>query len=120
MSEETKSEIQLRCLSFSKSAKVISVCLDLDLFAEANSFEESRDKLFDAVILYVQHAIGNNEISKLIPRRAPLKYFALYYGNLLLSVIGKKLKDLIENYYNFRRYPFPVHLNPAEGTPLFG
>lgn len=38
MSEEKKSEIQLRCLSFSKSAKVISVCLDLDLFAADGCF----------------------------------------------------------------------------------
>jgi len=106
-----KRNIKLRCLSFKKlsSGKVVSLCLNLDIFAEANSFERSQEKLIDAINLYVQHASENNEVDELIPRRAPTRYFILYFVafcSLRLSRINSWLKKLIENHYNFDRFNY--------------
>lgn len=104
-------KIKLRCLSFRKFSpdKVVSLCLDLDIFAEADSLKRSKEKLIDAIILYVQHATENNEVDELIPRKAPAKYFILYFVafcSLGLSKISNWLKKLIENRYNFDRFSY--------------
>jgi len=119
MLKEPKEGLQLRCLSYNRADKVVSICLDLDLVAEAELFTESRDKLFDAIVLYLQYVIENGEFDKLIPRRAPLKYYVIYYSTLILSKTGKKRRGFLEKFYSLHSYLFPVHLNPAEGTPLF-
>lgn len=112
--------LSLRCLSYRKNEKYVSVCIDLNLFAEADNFEDSKDKLFDAVMLYVEHAKEHDELELLIPRKAPYKYRLMYRTASLLTTVNKKCEEALENNYGLSRYPFPVYLNPAEGTALFG
>jgi hypothetical protein len=110
--------IKLRCISFPKGTKVVSVCLDLYLVAETSTLEDSKRKLIDAIVLYVSHAIDKNEIKELIPRKAPLKYFFKYYLIKLVTSIFKKAYTILNSNYRPDCYEFPV--NSAEGTPLFG
>lgn len=120
MGKKEKYDIKLRCMSFRKADKIISVCIDLDLFAEDNTFDRSCHKLFDAINLYVKHVIENDEIEQLIPRRSPLKYIIFYYTYLIMSKTIKGIRDFAKNYFAFSSYIYSIKLNPLKDTPLYG
>jgi hypothetical protein len=112
-----RDEIILRCLSFREEYRVISVCIDLDIFAEGDTLKESKEKLLDGVSLYVKHAIDEKEVDKLIPRYAPFKYRLIYKFLEILSMV-KRIKKYLEK-KSFSQFPYQQKLSPAKGTPLF-
>lgn len=58
-----------------------AMCLDLNLYARGDSVEEAQKKLHGAICDYVNDAFGDDAAYKgdLIPRRAPLSFWAEYY-----------------------------------------
>jgi len=114
---KNRDEIILRCLSFRENDKIISVCIDLDIFAQGDTLAESKRKLLDGVSLYVKHAIDTREIDELIPRYAPLKYRMIYSLLKTISII-EKFKRYMER-RSYSQYPYQMKLAPAKGSPLF-
>ena len=62
----------------------VAMCIDLDLVAQASSAAQAQKMLGEQMISYVSEAVGIDQehISDLLRRRAPLRYFAMYYFNL--------------------------------------
>lgn len=58
-----------------------AMCLDLNLYARGESLREVRESLDRVVRQYVSEAYGKDRayLSDLVPRRAPMYFFARYY-----------------------------------------
>jgi hypothetical protein len=72
----------LRCYGKKdKGTQWYSVCLDLNLVAYGDSLFESKNKLHAMMADYLQEATNEDKefIADLIPRKAPLYFFAEYY-----------------------------------------
>jgi len=75
------SDLVARCLLMQRGTYWVAMCIDLDLVAQASSAEQAQKMLGEQMISYVSEAVGIDQehISDLLRRRAPLRYFAMYY-----------------------------------------
>lgn len=48
-----------------------AICLELDIATEGNSLEEARENLKEAVEVYIESVIADNEEEEFIPRAVP-------------------------------------------------
>lgn len=76
-------DLILRCLAMrDDDASWFAICLDLNLYARADSFDEVKAKLNAFIREYLQEAltVDADHIGDLIPRRAPLYFWLLYFA----------------------------------------
>lgn len=81
--------IKLSLIGYVKNNRFYVMCLDTDILVVADSFEEAKRKIIDALISYLS-TFTHEEISagKYI-RKAPLKYWIKYaMAAIKLSVIN--------------------------------
>ncbi|CUS33508.1 conserved hypothetical protein [Candidatus Nitrospira nitrificans] len=70
-----------------------AICLDLNLYARGDSFEEVRVKLNKLTTCYLKEAYERDSVyfSDLIPRRAPAYFWARYYLAKCFKMIHRSL-----------------------------
>ena len=75
------SQLILKCFAETDQNGWYAICLDLNLFAQADTYIAARKKLHNMIFEYVRDAytVDKKYFSDLIPRRAPLIFFLKYY-----------------------------------------
>lgn len=79
-------QLKLRCyVKETANHTWYAMCIDLNLFAEANTAKEAENKLHSMIREYVKEALTEDSeyIRHLIPRRAPLYFLMQYYWLVL-------------------------------------
>jgi predicted RNase H-like HicB family nuclease len=72
-------DLVLRCYAEQDDGSWFAICLDLNLYARGDSYEEVRDKLFKLIAGYVKEALADVDyFDDLVPRRAPLSFWLRY------------------------------------------
>jgi hypothetical protein len=76
------SDLILRCFALRRNGYWVAMCVDLDLAVQADSAHEVKRLLREQIVSYVSDAYGDDRqfAVQLLTRRAPLRYFAIYYG----------------------------------------
>ena len=71
-----------------------AMCIDLNLYAREDSLHAVRSKLHGFLLDYVREActVNSDFIADLIPRRAPMYFWARYYWLVLRSKIDVAAK----------------------------
>ncbi|HWK54207.1 MAG TPA: hypothetical protein VNR18_07560 [Hyphomicrobiales bacterium] len=75
-------QLILRCYAENSDGAWRAMCLDLNLAAEADTFERVREKLELQIREYVADALVGQDRAfgeRLLSRRAPLKYWVRYW-----------------------------------------
>lgn len=74
-------KLLLRCLALEKRKYWVAICIDLDLTAQATTLAQARKLLNSQIHSYVADAVNVDAdyAEYLLKRRAPLRYFAMYY-----------------------------------------
>jgi len=75
-------EMQLRCYAHLENNQWVAVCIDFNLAAQADSFEEARDKLHQQVVWYVYDAVAGDDQAHgadLLMRKAPVPLMVRYH-----------------------------------------
>ncbi|MEX0618431.1 MAG: hypothetical protein WDZ76_14525 [Pseudohongiellaceae bacterium] len=101
-------DLVLRCYAESKGGQWQAICIDLNLAAQADSFEEAREKLEAQISDYLYGALVGEDrkyAEVLIPRRAPLKYRVKY--NFLRALTHF-------NHHVNRAFRMPMPMVPAK------
>lgn len=84
-------ELILRCYvrrSGRSPERWVAHCIDLDLWASAGTMEDAEKSLSDAIVGYVQTVLDTTDVEsvpRLLRRRAPLRYIALWHAVRLAS-----------------------------------
>ena len=76
------SDLILRCLALRRDGYWVAMCVDLDLVVQADTASEAKHLLHEQIVSYVAEAYGEDErfAVQLLGRRAPMRYFAMYYA----------------------------------------
>ena len=84
-----------------------AICLDLNLYARADSFPEAKQKLNLLISSYMKEAVSKDAdyVGDLIPRRAPLYFWVRYMFFMLINRIHR-----LTSIHNFK---LPLPLVPA-------
>ena len=98
MAQISPSNLILRCYAHGiHGGRWYGVCLDLNLAAEADSFNELKQKLYEMISSYFSCVLDTNDkdsIPSLLSRKAPLMDWIKYYL-ICLRVSIKKLPNII-------------------------
>ncbi len=105
--------LELRCLlERDEPDSWFAICLDLNVYARAQTRREARERLLEEILCYLQeaYAVDRSHFSDLVPRRAPLPFWVKYY-------VAKTLKPLLGSRSVRRGSGFRerVPLMPAHG-----
>lgn len=87
-----------------------TMCIDLNLYARGDSFDEARQKLHGFIKQYIKDALTKDSafIGDLIPRKAPLHFILRYYFIWLVCTV-KGFRDAAEDVHRcLFNEPFPV------------
>lgn len=76
------SSLVLRCLALERDSYWVAMCIDLDLAVQASTAKKAKELLRAQMYSYIEDALGvdSEHAPSLLNRRAPLRYFAMYYG----------------------------------------
>ncbi|MCK9394339.1 MAG: DUF1902 domain-containing protein [Methylobacter sp.] len=85
-------ELIIKCYAKQEEGIWVAVCLDLGLAAQGNSFDESKRKLEEQIVFYVDEALQDKEYgSQLLSRKAPLSSWVEYYSAWILTMLCHKV-----------------------------
>ncbi len=75
-------DLVLRCMALQRKGYWVAMCIDLDLVVQADSVDRAKQLLREQMFSYIHDAftVDADHAGKLLSRRAPLRYFAMYYG----------------------------------------
>lgn len=62
-----------------KENDFFAICLTLNVTSRGRSIEEAIKNLNEAVNFYIHDAVEDDEITKWIPRHAPISYYLRYF-----------------------------------------
>ncbi|UVT20103.1 MAG: DUF1902 domain-containing protein [Nitrospira sp.] len=85
-------DLILRCYAEEeKDGTWFAICLDLNIYARGDSYEEARTKLNKLAICYLREAIEEDSqyFDDLVPRRAPLGFWMRYVYGKVLSLFSE-------------------------------
>ena len=70
-----------------------AICIDINIYARADSAKEAKKKLDRYVNEYIEEACGTDRehVHDLVPRPAPLRFVLKYHVYRIISQIQKKL-----------------------------
>jgi hypothetical protein len=89
-------DLKLRCYAeHEENTTWFAICIDLNLAAQADTFEEARAKLHTMVRDYVMEAltVDAQYIEDLIPRKAPWPFLLRHYRLSLLERFHKATRE---------------------------
>ena len=96
MEDISPMNLVLRCYGYKKKDDPwIGICIDLNIAVQADSVEELKKKMNDAIGSYIDLVLDTNDndsIPSLLLRRAPLKD-QLFYHAIKCFVFIKKIQD---------------------------
>ncbi len=71
----------VRCMALEKKGYWVAMCLDLDLVVQADTVARARKLLKEQIASYLADAvtIDHEQSVVLLTRRAPLRYYLMYY-----------------------------------------
>jgi hypothetical protein len=74
-------DLVLRCIALKRGGYWVAMCIDLDLAVQADTLAQARKQLRGQISSYVADATGvdSEHARTLLGRKAPLRYFAMYY-----------------------------------------
>lgn len=86
-------ELLVRCFAMRRDGYWVAICVDLDLTVQANTAAQARKLLKAQIASYVADAVGvdSDHAQELLTRRAPLRYFALYYFAKLVHASKRRM-----------------------------
>lgn len=90
-------DLVVRCYANKAGNQWQAFCLDFTLAAQADSFEEAKEKLHDMIDEYVfDILVGEDKAfaDRLLFRRAPPYYWAQYYWYVLVARYGNLREDV--------------------------
>lgn len=79
-------QLVLRCLALKEGHHWVGLCLDFDLAAQGETFDEARLRLDAQIATYLREALAGPDrehAGNLLRRRAPWRYWAMYWAALL-------------------------------------
>lgn len=81
------SDLILRCVALKRDGFWVAMCVDLDLAVQADNPREAKRLLHEQIVSFVSEAYGEDQkfAVQLLGRRAPWRYFVLYYVIKLLN-----------------------------------
>ena len=87
-------QLLIRCVALREGDQWVAVCLPYSLCAQASTLKEAKNKLHDQIHEYLYDALCGQDrkhASYLLARKAPMKYWAIYF---LARVLGQiKIKS---------------------------
>lgn len=101
-------DLLIRCLALQEGDHWVAVCLPFDLAAQARTLPEAKVALREQIASYLRDAlvgVDQQHASYLLRRRAPLKYWVMYW---LAGAARRILHD-----GHLRRFKTAVPLAPA-------
>lgn len=101
-------DLLIRCLAFRESGQWVGICLPFDLAVQGDNPEEVKAKLREQIRAYLQDALNGQDrehAEHLLRRRAPAKYWAMYWAIKLASHLRK--------FIDARTYQVPMPMVPA-------
>lgn len=85
-------QLFVRCFAEKRNGQWQAICLDFDLAAQGNSFEDAKHKLESQMYEYVYDALAGEDQAyahQLLTRRAPYYLWLRYYWySLLIKVLN--------------------------------
>ena len=74
-------QLVLRCYAEKDDGSWFAICLDLNLYARGDTFEEAKVKLGNLISGYLKDAVTKDAdyFSDLVPRKAPLGFWVRYF-----------------------------------------
>ena len=102
-------DLVLRCYAEQeKDGTWFAICLELNLYARGDSYAEARTKLNKLTSCYLKEAIEKDSqyFGDLVPRRAPLSFWARY-------ICLKTLHRIFRHMTSKQEFTLPVPLVPA-------
>ncbi len=100
-------DLVLRCYAKYYKKQWIAFCLDFDLAAQADSFEEVKEKLENMIKEYVFDALVGEDkeyADQLLSRKAPIfEWIKYYYYLFVYQVINTK-----DDFYRLFKEPLPL------------
>jgi hypothetical protein len=98
----------LRCYGYKlKHAPYVGVCVDLNIAVQADSPDELKKKMGDAISSYLEVVLDTNDkesIPTLLQRKAPIRDWVIYYLIKCIVLIRQ-----IPTNFTFKEY-IPFHL----------
>ena len=91
-------DLVLRCFAQKESDGTwFAICLDLNLYARGDNFDEVKAKLRGFIRHYVKSALTTDRdyIGDLVPRRAPFAFWAKYFCMCTLAWCGNQIAKLM-------------------------
>lgn len=87
-------DIKLRCYAEKDDDSWFTICIDLNLYARGETFEDVKQALHEIIHRYVTEAVTVDAkyIDDLIPRKAPFRFIFRYHTLSLLSHV-KRFKE---------------------------
>src|SRR3989338_6400149 len=101
-------DLILRCYAAKEAdGSWYAICLDLNLFAQADSLQDVKIKLHSMLKEYIAEAVTVDKeyAGALLRRKAPFSFFARYYFVYILN--------LFHTFKNIRTFNDPLPLVPA-------
>lgn len=86
------SDLIVRCLLLKKEGQWVALCLDFTLAAQAETADQAKRLLVAQIDGYVNDALSGLDIKHapaLLRRRAPAKYWLMYYAASVIHHIGR-------------------------------
>lgn len=101
------SKLVLRCYAEKDGGSWFVICLDLNLYARADTFDEARDKLGKLISGYLKDAVTKDAefISDLVPRPAPFYFWFKYFCTWCMVKLHQARTQ--------RRFSMPLPMVPA-------
>lgn len=90
-------QLRLRCYAeLDHDGTWFVMCIDLNLYARADSYHDARKKLHAIIVEYIQEAltVDSQHIADLVPRRAPVSFVLRYYWIKFLHQCWKAARDV--------------------------
>ncbi len=96
--------IDAKFLAIKKGKLYVGICLNFNLAAQSNNINDLRKKLDSQVKSYIYDATQGEDSEHreyLLSRRAPIKYWVMYYFAKLLNklCVNKNLKGKNQSHY---------------------
>jgi hypothetical protein len=87
-------EIRLRVLCFPRENIFRLICLETDIAVEGNTIKEAKDKMGDALTLYLTSFTDDELNSWAFIRKAPIQYSFFWHIGSFASTISKMRNHL--------------------------
>lgn len=109
-------ELVLRCYGKKQSGQFVVVCLDFNLAAQGDTFDEAWQKLQQQIHEHLDDALAGEDkahVEQMLNRRAPLSLHLDYYSVCVKIKLATMLNAALNNNYVIKPSVLPMQLQKA-------